>query len=125
MVQKLIKYNTDKGVIKVQRLCINCTSMGLYEGVNNENIELNLEFQGHPFGNSSIPINYIGKENYKSLEDTFCIWMLLESDPIDEKFMISALAVCLITDKWDDAFKQINQILPKVDYWSHCKDFDL
>ena len=125
MIEDLIKYNTEKGVIRVQRLCINCTSLGLYEGVNNENIELNLEFQGHPFGNPLIPILYVGKEDYKRLADTFCVWMLLESEPIDEKFMISALAVCLITDRWDEAFKQINQILPEVDYWNHCKDFDL
>jgi len=125
MIEEVIKYNSGQGIIKVQRLCINCTSMGLYEGLSNENLELNLEFQGHPFGNPRIPIIYIGKEDYKILADTYCVWMLLESEPIDEKFMSSALAVCLITDRWDEAVKQINQILPKVGYWNNCRDFDL
>ena len=124
-MDELVQYNTDRGAIKLQRLNINRTSIGLYEGVNNENIELSLEFQGHPFGNPRIPILYIGKEDYSELAHTFCIWMLLESKPINEKFTISALAVCLVTEKWVEAFEQINQTLPKVDFWNHCRDFDL
>lgn len=125
MIEELIKYNTDKGAITVQRLCVNLTSMGLYEGINNENIKWNLEIQGHPFGNPRIPILYLGEDSHQVLSDTYCLWILLESEPKDENYTFSTLAVCFLTDRWNDVINQINLLLPKVDYWNNCKDFDL
>lgn len=125
MIEELIKYNTDKGVIRVQRLCVNLTSMGLYEGINNENIKWNLEIQRHPFGNPRIPILYLGEDSHQVLSETYSVWILLESEPKDENFTFSTLAVCILTDRWDDPINQINLVLPKVDYWNNCKDFDL
>lgn len=125
MIEELFNFSTRKGLVKAQRLAVNPTTMGLYEGINNENILWNLEFQSQPFAKTPLPIVYVGKDDYVNLAQTYCIWVLLESDPMDENYSISSLAVCLFTNTMDDIIHQVKTLPKRIDYWSNCKDFDL
>jgi len=124
MKDELIKFETSQGPVFIRRVTINHTTMGLYEGVNQENIRENLDFQGHPFGMAALPILYHGLES-EDLSETYCIWALLEGPPQDPLLSISSLAYCLITKAIQNPFKQLENILPSIDYWGTCKDFDL
>ena len=124
MKVELIKFETSQGPVFIRRVTINPTIMGLYEGVNQENIRENLDFQGHPFGMTALPILYNGLES-EDLSETYCIWALLEATPQDPLLSISSLAYCLITEAIQNPFKQLENILPSIDYWGTCKDFDL
>lgn len=125
MIEELIKYETDRGLIRIQRVNINLTTRGLYEGINQENILWNLEMQGQPFSRAPIPMVYLGIDDFPDLSKTYSIWALLESEAVDPEKVISSLAVCSITDTWEDVTSQVKAMISKVDYWGNCKDFDL
>jgi hypothetical protein len=125
VVKELLKYNTEKGIIRVQRICVNLTYSGLYEGITTQNVINNLEFQGQPFSKAPIPTLFLGITDYSELAETYCIWVLLEAEPIDSKRVISSLAVCRLSNTWDDLEGQIRNLLTQIDYWRHCQDFDL
>ena len=125
MVSELLYYKSGKGTITVKKIIVNVTCFGLYEGVTPENIINNLEFQGQPFSKAPIPTLYLGIKDYSDLAETYCIWVLLEAEPLNPKRVISSLAVCLVSNNWDDIESKIINFIPKIDYWKHSKDFDL
>lgn len=124
MKEELIRLDTVNGAISIQRISLNLTTMGLYEGVSNESIKENLEFQGHPFGRTPCPIIYEGLDA-DDLSETYCLWALLEGSPKDSSLCFSSLAFCLITDSIVDPAAQLIRVLPSIDYWENCEDFDL
>lgn len=124
MKESLLKIQTDREAFTVQRVAINLTTLGLYEGINDDNIRENLDFQGHPFGKAPYPIIYKGLDNV-DLSETYSLWALLEASPKDSSKSISVLAFCLITNSISNPITQLEHVLPLIDYWGSCKDFDL
>ena len=48
MKESLLDIQTDRKAFTVQRITINPTILGLYEGVSDDNIRENLDFKGTP-----------------------------------------------------------------------------
>jgi len=124
MKESLLEIQTDRKAFTVSRIALNLTTLGLYEGISDDNIRENLYFQGHPFGRTPYPILYSGIDNV-DLSETYCLWALLEASPKNASLCISSLAFCLITDSISNPITQLQQVLPSVDYWGNCKDFDV
>lgn len=124
MKESLLEIQTDREAFTVSRIALNLTSLGLYEGISDDNIRENLYFQGHPFGRTPYPIIYKGLDDV-DLSETYCLWALLEASPKDLSKSFSSLAFCLITNSISNPITQLEQVLPLVDYWGSCKDFDL
>lgn len=125
MKESLLEIQTDQEAFTVQRIAINLTTLGLYEGISDDNIRENLDFQGHPFGRVPYPILLHGVDSVMDLSDSVCIWALLEGPPRNELKSFSALAVCLVTERLDNSLSQLEKFLRTIDYWKNCCDFDI
>ena len=125
MKHDIINFKSEGKVVLVQRVAINLTTLGLYEGISDDNIRENLDFQGHPFGRMPLPILFHGLGSAANLADKVCIWALLEGTPKDSMLSFSSLAFCLVSDSFTEPVRQLQLVLPTIDYWGNCKDFDL
>lgn len=125
MKASLLEIQTDREAFTVQRIALNLTTLGLYEGISDYNIRENLDFQGHPFGRMPLPILFHGLDSAVNLADKVCIWALLEGPPKDSMFSFSSLAFCLVSDSLTNPLCQLQKILTTLDYFELSKDFDL
>jgi hypothetical protein len=124
MKYELLAIESEENSLMIRELKISPSTFGIIEGVNNETIRENLEFQGSPFGQSR-PILFVGLDDFPDLAETFLVWARIEASPKDETMSFSGLDACFIVKDWSLATpNELRHWISEIDYWQHCKDFD-
>jgi len=125
MKNELLRIISGDKVLIIRELKISPSTFGIIEGVNNETIRENLEFLGSPFGKNG-PILFVGLDDFSDLTETFLVWARIESSPKDETMSFSGLDACFIVKDWSLATpNELRHWISEIDYWQHCKEFDL